>query len=308
MKFLVSLTFLILSVFSFGQVKPHTIELIDYSDFPFAKTKINVENPSSDQTNINIDLLSLTKKHWDTTTYNPYKNAKINFPVEIKFDDSTYTSPISFKKVVTSRYGWRRGRPHRGIDLDLVTGDSVVSMFDGVVRFAHYSRGHGKTVIVRHPNGLETVYAHLSKYAVKANDIVEKGELLGYGGRSGNARGSHLHLVINYKGVSINPEYLFDFSEQNAIRSKNIWVTKNWVQPGLHNSKRQTKLTVLKTKEEAIASLEKQKKVYIVKRGDTLSGISSRNNVSIASICKSNYIRRTTPIRVGQKLILEYVF
>ncbi len=303
MKFLVSLIFFTLSVFSFGQNKPSTIELIDYSDFPFTKTEIILKNSSN-----NADLLNLTKEHWDTTAYNPYKHVKINFPVEIKFDDSTYTPPISFKKVVTSHYGWRRGRAHRGIDIDLVTGDSVVSIFDGVVRFANYSRGHGKTVIVRHPNGLETVYAHLSKYAVKANDIIKKGELLGYGGASGNARGSHLHLVINYKGVSINPEYLFDFSEQNEVRSKNIWVTKNWVQPGLHNSKRQTKLTILDTKEKAIASLEKRKKVYIVKRGDTLSGISSKNNLSIASICKSNYIRKTTPIKIGQKLILEYTF
>ncbi len=303
MKFLVSLIFFTLSVFSFGQNKPSTIELIDYSDFPFTKTEIILKNSSN-----NADLLNLTKEHWDTTAYNPYKHVKINFPVQIKFDDSTYTPPISFKKVVTSHYGWRRGRAHRGIDIDLVTGDSVVSIFDGVVRFANYSRGHGKTVIVRHPNGLETVYAHLSKYAVKANDIIKKGELLGYGGASGNARGSHLHLVINYKGVSINPEYLFDFSEQNEIRSKNIWVTKNWVQPGLHSSKRQTKLTILDTKEKAIASLEKRKKVYIVKRGDTLSGISSKNNLSIASICKSNYIRKTTPIKIGQKLILEYTF
>ncbi len=308
MKFLVSLSFLTLSIFSFGQVNPNTIELIDYSDFPFAKTNINIENSSSDSNHVNANLLSITKKYWDTTTYNSYKNVKIDFPVEIKFNDSTYTPPINFKKVVTSRYGWRRGRPHRGIDIDLVTGDSVVAMFDGVVRFANYSRGHGKTVIVRHQNGLETVYAHLSKYAVKTNDIVKRGQLLGHGGASGNARGSHLHLVVNYKGVSINPEYLFDFSEKNKIRAKNIWVTKNWVQPGLHNSKRQTKLTILNTKEEAIASLEKQKKVYIVKRGDTLSGISSRNNVSIASICKSNYIRKTTPIKIGQKLILEYVF
>ncbi|MDO5980609.1 M23 family metallopeptidase [Flavivirga spongiicola] len=307
MKSLTSLSFLILSVFCFGQDNPTTIELTDFSDFPFLKTNIKIEN-SRNISGLNDNLLEIKKEYWDTTVYNPYRRVKVNFPVEIKFDDSTYTPPISFKKVVTSRYGWRRGRAHRGIDIDLVTGDSVVAMFDGIVRFANYNTGHGRTVIVRHYNGLETVYAHLSKYAVKANDIVKQGQLLGYGGASGNARGSHLHLTINYKGVSINPEYLFDFSEQNRVRSKSIWVTNNWVRPGLHNSKRQTKLTVLHTKEEAIASLEKRKKVYIVKRGDTLSGISSRNNVSITSICRSNYIKRTTPIKIGQKLILEYTF
>ena len=307
MKSLTTLAFLLGSVFCFGQDNPNSIELADFSDFPFAETTIKVEN-SRNIAGLNNNLLDIRKEYWDTTVYNPYRNVKVHFPVEIKFEDSTYTPPISFKKVVTSRYGWRRGRAHRGIDIDLVTGDSVAAMFDGIVRFAKYNTGHGRTVIVRHYNGLETVYAHLSKYAVKANDSVKQGQLLGYGGASGNARGSHLHLVINYKGVSINPEYLFDFSEQNIVRSKNIWVTNNWVLPGLHNSKRQTKLTVLHTKEEAIASLEKRKKVYIVKRGDTLSGISSRNNVSITSICRSNYIKRTTPIKIGQRLVLEYVF
>ena len=300
MKFLISLTFLILTLFSFGQEHPTSIQLTDFSDFPFTKTTIKIENFRN--------ITDIKKEYWDTIIYNPYKNVKVNFPVEIKFDDSTYTPPINIKKVVTSRYGWRKGRAHKGIDIDLVTGDSVVAMFDGIVRFAKYNTGHGRTVIVRHYNGLETVYAHLSKYAVKANDIVKQGQLLGYGGTSGNARGSHLHLVINYKGVSINPEYLFDFSEQNIVRSKNIWVTNNWVQPALHSSKRQTKLTVLHTKEEAIASLEKRKQVYIVKPGDTLSRISLRNHVSIASICKSNYIKKTTPIRIGQKLVLEHAF
>ena len=108
--------------------------------------------------------------------------------------------------------------------------------------------------------------------------------------------------------MAINPEYLFDFGDQNQIRSKNIWVTDNWVQPGLHSSKRQTKLQVLQTKEEAIASSETRKQVYIVRRGDTLSRISLRNNVSISSICKTNRIKKRTPIKIGQRLVLEHIF
>lgn len=307
MKSLTTLALFALSIFAFGQGSPSSIQLVDLSEFPFAKTTIKLKN-SINTANLNDSILDIKREYWDNSIYNPFKNVKVDFPIEITFDDSTYTSPINFKKVVTSRYGWRRGRAHKGIDIDLVTGDSVVSIFDGIVRFANYNTGHGRTVIVRHFNGLETVYAHLSKYAVQVNDTVKKGQLLGKGGVSGNARGSHLHLVVNYKGISINPEYLFDFGEQNLVRSKNIWVTNNWVQPGLHNSKRQTKIAVLHTEEEAIASLENRKQIYIVKRGDTLSRISSRNNVSIAAICKSNYIKRTTPIKIGQKLILEHAF
>ena len=301
MKLLVSLTAILFSVISYSQNFNKKVSVEALNTFVANEMDaLNSENSS--------EIIDIKATNWDTSIFNPYKNEKVEFPIEVKFEDSSYTPPINIKKVVTSRYGWRKGRAHKGIDIDLVTGDSVVSMFDGIVRFAKYNSGHGRTVIVRHFNGLETVYAHLSKYAVKENDTVAKGALLGKGGTSGNARGSHLHLVINYKGVAINPEYLFDFGEQNRVRSKSIWVTDNWVKPGLHSSKRQTKLQVLETKEEALASLETRKKVYIVKRGDTLSRISLRNNVSITSICKSNHIRRRTPIKIGQRLILEYIF
>jgi murein DD-endopeptidase MepM/ murein hydrolase activator NlpD len=165
---------------------------------------------------------AIKAEYWDNTVYNPYKNVDVKFPLQLQFKDSTYHPPITIKKVVTSRYGWRRGRAHKGIDIDLVTGDSLYTMFGGLVRMSRYRRGHGKTVVVRHFNGLETVYAHLSKYGVKENDTIAKGQYIGKGGASGNARGSHLHLVVNYNGVSINPEYLFDFNNQNTIRATEL--------------------------------------------------------------------------------------
>jgi len=242
---------------------------------------------------------------WDTTVYNPYKDYVIDYPFRVEFQDSVYASPINKEKIITSRYGWRRGRAHNGIDVDLVTGDSVVSILDGVVRFARYSSGHGRTVVVRHYNGLETTYAHLSHIAVKANDSVSKGQYLGKGGNTGNSRGSHLHLSTTFKGEHIHPEYLFDFSEENRIRSKVLWVTKKWTRAYFHNSRRLSKLALYETKEDAKKSLIKQTKVYIVRRGDTLSRISKRNNISIASICKQNSIRRNSTLRIGQKLVLE---
>lgn len=255
---------------------------------------------------INIERENITSEYWINTVYNPYKYAKdLKFPLKLTFEDSTYASPIKKKKVVTSRYGWRWGRPHKGIDIDLVTGDSIFSMFDGVVRMARYTRGHGKTVVVRHYNGLETVYAHLSVYGVKENDSVVKGSYLGKGGVSGNSRGSHLHLVVNYKGTSINPEYIFKFDEENTIRAQEIWVTQKWTQPLAHNSKRQSKIKPLLTEEEALVSLIKQRSIYIVKPGDTLSRISKRNEVTIASLCKVNTIQRNSVLRIGQQLVIE---
>lgn len=252
-----------------------------------------------------VDLIDIKRSHWDTTKFNPYKDELIKFPIQLTFKDSLYRKPILDSMVITSRFGWRHRRAHKGIDIDLVTGDEVVSVLDGIVRFARYNSGHGKTVIVRHYNGLETVYAHLSSYAVKVNDSVRKGQILGKGGTTGNARGSHLHLVVNYKGIAINPEYVFAFDESNKIRSKKLWVTQRWTAPYFHSSKRKTKMELLTTEEEAIASLTKEKQIYIVKRGDTLSHISRKNNVSIRAICVANNIKSTTVLKIGQKLILE---
>ena len=187
--------------------------------------QINTAFPATSIILQNIQNTEASKKdwiaeNWNTKVFNPYKKLAKEYPLQIKFDDSTYASPIPRKKVITSRYGWRNRRAHNGIDIDLITGDRVMSMFDGVVRYVNYHSGHGKTVVVRHFNGIETVYAHLSKYLVKVNDTVQKGQVIGAGGTSGNARGSHLHLEVLFQGIPIHPEYVFDFSnEDNSVRS-----------------------------------------------------------------------------------------
>lgn len=252
-----------------------------------------------------IQTVDITADNWDTEHVKIEYNETVEFPLRITFDDSTYTSPISRGKVVTSRYGWRWGRAHRGIDVDLITGDSLFAMFDGIVRYANYSSGHGRTVVVRHYNGVETLYAHLSRYGVKANDTVKAGDYLGKGGRSGNARGSHLHLEMTYKGVHINPEYLLSFDENNDVNAKELWVTKKWTRPELHSSRRQTKLDLLTSEEELEAYLSRPEEIYIVRKGDTLSRISARNNVSITALCKTNHIRKNATLRIGQKLVIE---
>lgn len=299
MKLVFALLFLCVTYSSIAQNKspevysPESTQFID--DLEAYLTSIHTETETMD----------ITSEFWDTSKIKIDYDTEVAYPIHIQFKDSNYVSPISKKKVVTSRYGWRWGRAHKGIDIDLITGDSLYAMFDGVVRFANYSSGHGRTVVVRHFNGLETVYAHLSRYGVKENDTVVAGSYLGKGGTSGNARGSHLHLEMNYKGIPVNPEYLLDFNENNEIRAKDIWITKTWTRPELHSSKRQSKLEIFSTEEEAIASMNREPKVYIVKKGDTLSKISLRNNTSITAICKSNHMKRNSTLRIGQKLIIE---
>lgn len=267
-----------------------------------------VEEELASEVNDSVTSLfvnDIKSSHWDNTVFNPYKEVKVEYPFKINFSDSSYSSPILKDKVVTSRYGWRWKRAHQGIDIDLIKGDEVVSVLDGIVRFAQYNSGHGKLVIVRHFNGLETAYAHLSSIIVKANDTVRSGQIIGEGGATGNAKGSHLHLVTSYNGVAVNPEYLFEFGDTNKIRASELWVTKKWTKPFLHSSKRMTKLELLINEAEALASLEREKKVYVVKKGDTLSRISQRNNVSIRSLCINNNIKSTSLLKIGQKLYID---
>jgi murein DD-endopeptidase MepM/ murein hydrolase activator NlpD len=264
----------------------------------YKEDAVKIKKKKDSLSNINFN------ENWDTIHFNPYNRSKVNFPFEISFLDKTYASPITRKHVVTSRYGWRRGRAHRAIDIDLITGDDVYSILDGKVRFVGYHPGHGKTIVVRHYNGLETVYAHLSAYNIKVNTPVKKGQLIGKGGNTGRSRGSHLHLEVRYKGIDINPEHIFTFKRNNNIRSKNVWVTKDWATPYYHISTRQSNLVTLDTFEKVKAYKKRKRRIYIVKSGDTLSGIAFKNRVPIRRICKTNKIKKTSTLKIGQRLIL----
>jgi len=133
---------------------------------------------------------------WDTTKVDPYMvNVKDSMsPINLDFvlDDCEFTMPIT--GLVTSRFGWRRGRMHKGIDIDLITGDTVSCVFDGMVRISEYSPSFGNFIVVRHYNGLETLYAHLAKLKVKVGESIISGQALGLGGNTGHSRGSHLHF------------------------------------------------------------------------------------------------------------------
>lgn len=244
-------------------------------------------------------------ENWITTRFNPYENTLLEYPFKLTFKDSVFASPILRKKVVTSHFGWRRGRAHKGIDIDLYTGDKVLAMMGGKVRYVKWHYGHGNIVVIRHYNGLETVYAHLSKQLVQVNDSVKKGQIIGKGGISGNARGSHLHLEVRFQGTCINPEYLFDFGPENKIRASEIWVNKKWSQAYTQNSRRQADIYICHTLEEAQTMATPEITYHIIKRGDTLSSISHKYQVSIPNLCKSNHITTKTMLRVGQKIAIH---
>jgi len=269
--------------------------------------KVNQQNIIGNTINKKIDepkdYGEVYEKNWSNTVFNTFWKSKIKRPFVLHFEDTVFSSPVEHKMVVTSRYGWRRGRPHQGIDIDLRTGDNVKALLSGKVRYARRHGGHGRTIVIRHDSGLETVYAHLSKYLVKENDIIEKGQIIGKGGVSGNARGSHLHLEVRYQGKSIHPEYLFDFTEETKIRSEEIAVTKKWMTPRSHRSTRQSKIVIQKNIDQ-IVNDKPAKSIYVVKRGDTLHGIARKYDINVSEICKINEIRYNSVLNVGQEILI----
>lgn len=149
-------------------------------------------------------------KYWESQLVNPYAGATI--PSHAKIDVSGYYDPVP--GIITSNFGYRPrfGRVHKGVDLRVAIGDTVRCAFDGVIRLARYERGgYGYYVVVRHDNGMETVYGHLSRFLVKPNQRVRGGQPIALGGNTGRSTGPHLHFETRFMGVAINPASIINF-------------------------------------------------------------------------------------------------
>ena len=189
---------------------------------------------------------------------------------------------------ITSPFGPRWRRMHNGLDLKVNIGDTIVAAFDGKVRIVKYERrGYGKYVVIRHDNGLETVYGHLSKQLVEENQLVKAGEVIGLGGNTGRSTGSHLHFETRFLGIAINPIYMFDFPKQDIVADTYTFrKAKGVKRAGSHDT------------QVADGTMRYHK----VKSGDTLSRIAKLRGVSVSTLCKLNRIKPTTTLRIGQVL------
>ncbi|MDX9749827.1 MAG: M23 family metallopeptidase [Flavobacteriales bacterium] len=185
---------------------------------------------------------------------------------------------------VTSPFGPRKGRMHQGVDLKLRTGDPVVTAFDGMVRISRYNKSYGHVVVVRHFNGLETLYAHLSKRHVKPGDLLHAGDTLGLGGNTGRSYGSHLHFEVRFLDQPIDPAEIFDL-ENGTLKARTFDIHKG------------TFAAIAKAKADMAA-----RKYHTVRSGDTLSAISRRYGRSVAQLCRLNGIRSTSILRIGQRV------
>ncbi len=205
--------------------------------------------------------------------------------------DNAFHMPFNGR--ITSHFGWRRGRMHNGTDIDLTTGDTVKAAWGGKVRYAKYNDGgFGNLVVIRHHNGLETFYAHLSKHLVVPNQIIEPGEALGLGGNTGHSYGSHLHFEVRFYDIPIDPESIIDF-ENKEVRNENLLVHRGTFRPGAHKSANTSNVA---------SSAASGGKYYRIRSGDTLSAIATRNRTTVSRLCQLNGIRPTTVLQIGRNL------
>jgi murein DD-endopeptidase MepM/ murein hydrolase activator NlpD len=191
------------------------------------------------------------------------------------------TNTRTFRLPINGRIYRGFGYTHKGMDLSLKKGDTVRAAFDGVVRYAKYNRGgFGNLVILRHYNGLETYYAHLSKLKVMTNQVVKANEVVGLGGSTGRSRAPHLHFEVRYKDLPLDPQRMIDF-DNNKLISPSFPITKKVFYPSDYDGR-------------AV--------YYTIRSGDTLAHIAKKCHTSVKEICAINKIKTTTVLRAGKSI------
>ena len=245
---------------------------------------------------------------WSNQHVNAY-GSNINSPAEFEVDLSNFTMPVVGH--VTSNFG-RRGsrRYHYGVDIKAQTGDTIYAAFDGKIRVKQFDRrGYGYYLVIRHLNGLETVYGHLSKFLVTENDFVMSGDPIGLAGNTGRSFGSHLHLETRFLGKPIDPNFIIDFD--NKVCHRDSYLVSNDSYKKTTQSSRVIKRATAANNYVKPTTTVANKYVsgeithYKVKSGDTLGAIASRNGLSVKQLCDLNNITTRTTLRIGQRLLLN---
>lgn len=224
--------------------------------------------------------------HWNTASifHAPGANVRLDDTLTLNLSNRAADHYMPVCGHVTSPYGPRRGRMHYGVDLKLDHGDPVVSAFAGKVRISRYHRTFGNVVVVRHHNGLETLYAHLSRRSVETGDDVQAGEVLGLGGSTGRSTGNHLHFEVRYLDQPIDPQLLFDV-EDGELYSRDLHLHQ-----GIFDALAADRAAV------------NERKFHTVRQGDTLSAIARRYGTSVPVLTRLNGISAKSTLRIGQRV------
>ena len=245
---------------------------------------------------------------------NHYAHRATAVPDSFRIDLRNFCMPTD-SRVLTSNFGSRWGRQHKGLDIKVYIGDTIRAAFPGKVRVVRYEAGgYGNFVVIRHYNGLETIYGHMSKHLVKPDQDVKAGDAIGLGGNTGRSTGSHLHFETRLCGVALNPALMFDFRNQDVVGDYYMFRKNSY-------SKESAQATRLRgvggsvvaedrldtPGSSTIASQQTARtatRLHKVQKGETLYSIARKRHTTVDAICKLNRISKNTRLKMGQ--ILKY--
>lgn len=218
-----------------------------------------------------------------------YTAGATQLPDSFRISLRNFSMPTT-SHIITSDFGLRRGRQHKGVDIKVYTGDTIRAAFSGKVRIVRYDKdGYGNYVVIRHHNGLETIYAHMLKNLVTEDQTVKAGTPIGLGGSTGRSNDSHLHFETRFCGIALNPTLLFDFRNQDVTGDDYLFC-------------REKGKMVAQTQQTA--STERATRYHKVVKGETLSTIARKHRTTVNELCRLNRISKTSTLRLGQ--ILKY--
>ena len=249
-------------------------------------------------------------KEWS----NKYAHHATELPDSFLINLKHFCMPTT-SKVVTSNFGRRWGRMHKGIDVKVYIGDTIRAAFSGKVRIVRYeARGYGNYVVIRHYNGLETIYGHMSKHLVEENQVVKAGDPIGLGGNTGRSTGSHLHFETRLCGVALNPALMFDFRNQDVTGDTYMFHKDTYQNESVLANKMNGRSDASLASSSNGSSRGKSGssssaasadvRYHKVRRGETLSSIAKKRGTTVSKLCKLNHISKRMRIRPGQ--ILRY--
>lgn len=259
-----------------------------------------------------LDLYS----SWSDAVDGPLWDSKGTIPATLDIDVSSFTAPTT--GMITSPFGWRRRRMHKGVDIKVYIGDTIRAAFDGKVRVKKYERrGYGYYLVLRHNNGLETVYGHLSRQLVNQDAEVKAGQPIALGGNTGRSTGPHLHFEMRFMGIALDPSDIIDFvsfKPKTPVyafkRSQAEWAQNNKGKRGAkyrESGSRNTQVAAAKNNTTTKSSANNTANqsggsIHRVKQGDTLSAIARKYGTSVSKLCKLNGIRADKTLQLGQKI------
>ena len=254
---------------------------------------------------------------------NTYAHRATQLPDKFRVDLRDFCMPTP-SRVVTSNFGSRWGRQHKGLDIKVYIGDTIRAAFSGKVRIVKYeAKGYGKYIVIRHHNGLETIYGHLSKQLVRENQEVRAGDVIGLGGNTGRSTGSHLHFETRLCGVALNPALMFDFRAQDVTGDYYVYNKRNYA----NESEKATRLRgkigngsytpeqvkgtqavaspskAQKPAKETAANNQRNAKSYHkVAKGETAYSIAKKHGLTVDQLRKLNNLDKNMRIYPGQIL------